>query len=360
MRIFDAFPFDGELDLLEYRLKETFALVDHFVLVEAGETYRGSPKPFSFVQSEARFAWARGKIRHVRLAGLGPVSSPPRQRAAVQRNAIRLALADAAPDDIILLLDVDEVPSRSLLERLRAEGLDRPRRLAMTRHYGFADTLGPRSPCCPNPVDPFPTAPERPRPGAWARLDPCWHGQSGVAAPVRALERTTPFDLRFGLPLGEPLPDSGRHFTSVDPSARLERKLGRVFHAEYDGPRETSPDHLARCRRYSVHHRGWFYAERPDGPLPEDLRRLLRDHPGLGSPPPPPALARRLARSWSWLRLWKRLPDPAVAAVDRHFERLAPLLALPLLLCDLARAGLAAGMRATGTRLGPERGPGHH
>ena len=360
MRIFDAFPFDGELDLLEFRLKETSDLVDHFILVEAGETYRGAPKAFSFAENEARFAWARGKIRHVRLAGLGPASSPPKRRAAVQRNAILLALADSAPDDLILLLDVDEVPSRSLLERLRAEGLDRPRRLAMTRHYGFADTLGPRSPCCPDPADPFPTAPERPRPGAWDGLDACWHGQSGVAAPVRALERTAPFDLRFGLPLGEPLADSGRHFTSVDPSARLERKLGRVFHEEYDGPRETSPHHLARCRRYSVHHRGWFYAERPRGPLPEDLLRLLRDHPGLRSPPPPPPLARRLARSWSWLRLWKRLPDRAVAAVDRHFEGLAPLLALPLLLCDLGRAGLAAGMRATGTRLGPERGPGHH
>lgn len=359
MRIFDTFPFDGELDLLEYRLKETFDLVDHFVLVEAGETYRGTPKPFSFAENEARFAWARGKIRHVKLAGLGP-AAPPRERAAVQRNAMRLALADAAPDDIVLLLDVDEVPSRALLERLREDGLDRPRRLAMTRHYGFADALGPRSPCCPDPGDPFPAAAGRRRPGLWESLDPCWHGQSGVAAPVRALDARKPFDLRFGLPLGEPLPAAGRHFTSVDPSARLERKLKRVFHQEYDGPRETSPEHLDRCRRYGIHHRGWWYAEQPLGPLPEDLQRLLRDHPRLAAPAPRPALARRLARSWSWLRLWKRLPDPAVAAVDRHFERLAPLLALPLLLCDLGRAGLAAGMRATGTRIGAVEGPRHH
>jgi beta-1,4-mannosyl-glycoprotein beta-1,4-N-acetylglucosaminyltransferase len=360
VRIFDTFPLDGELDLLEFRLKETFDLVDHFILVEAGETYRGAPKPFTFADHEARFGWARGKIRHVRLAGLGPPSANPRDRAAVQRNAIRLALGDAARDDIVLLLDVDEVPSRGLLERLRAGGLDRPRRLAMTRHYGFADTLGPRSPCCPDPADPFPIAAERARPGTWEGLDPCWLGQSGVAAPVGALEAALPFDLRFKLPLGEPLADSGRHLTSVDPSARLERKLSRVFHQEYDGPRETSPEHLARCRRYAVHHRGWFYAERPEGALPADLQRLLSAHPGLASPDPPPALARRLARSWSWIRLWKRLPDQAVAAVDRHFERLAPLLALPLLLCDLGRAALAAGMRATGTRIGTAGWPAHH
>jgi beta-1,4-mannosyl-glycoprotein beta-1,4-N-acetylglucosaminyltransferase len=360
VRIFDTFPFDGELDLLEFRLRETFDLVDHFILVEAGETYRGAAKGFAFAQNAARFGWARAKIRHVKLSGLGPVGAAPRARAAVQRDSIRLALGDAAPDDIVLLLDVDEVPSRAVLERLRAEGLDRPRRLAMTRHYGFADTLGPRSPCCPDPADPFPVAAQWRRPGDWAGLESFWHGQSGVAAPVRALDSATPFDLRFRLPLGDPIPAAGRHFTSVDPSTRLERKLKRVFHAEYDGPRETSPEHLQRCRRYGIHHRGWWYSERPTGPLPDDLERLLRAHPGLAAPPRPRPLARRLARSWSWLRLWKRLPDRAVAAVDRRFEQLAPILALPLLLCDFGRAGLAAGMRATGRRIGGEGWPAHH
>ena len=359
MRIFDAFPFDGELDLLDFHLREAFDLVDWFILIEAAETYRGAAKPFVFAGNVDRFGWARGKIRHVKLAGLGPAAATPRQRAAAQRNAVLLALADARPDDVLLLLDVDEVPSRPLLQRLRAEGLDRPRRLAMTRHYGFADTLGPRSPCCPDPADPFPAAGARHRPGPWDRLDQCWHGHSGVATPIRGLVGTTPFQLRFGLPLAEPIAGAGRHFTSVDPSTRLERKLGRVFHEEWDGPRERSPDHLRRCRRHAVHHRGWWYAERPSGPMPEDLERLLRDHPQLASPPPPPALARRLVRSWAWLRLWKRLPDRAVAAVDRHFERLAPLLAVPLLLLDVARGGLAAAMRATGTRIGEARPPQH-
>lgn len=355
MRIFDTFPFDGELDLLDYRLRETFDLVDHFVLVEAGETYRGSAKPFTFAEHERRFGWARSKIRHVRLDRLGPPSATPRERAAAQRNAVLLALADARPDDVVLLLDVDEVPSRSLLQFLQAHGLETPRRLAMTRHYGFADTLGPSSPCCPDPGDPFPAAAGRSKPGPWAELEPRWHGHSGVAAPVGALQGALPFDLRFGLKQSEPIAGAGRHFTSVDPSARLERKLGRVFHEEYDGPRATSPEHLERCRLHSVHHRGWWYAERPPGPLPEDLERLLRDHPGLAASAPRPALARRLVRSWAWLRLWKGLPDALVRAVDRRFERLAPLLALPLLLCDLGRAALAGTMRAAGLRAGGAR-----
>lgn len=356
MRIFDTFPFDGELDLLAHRLEETSDLVDAFVLVEAGETYRGAPKPFLFEENKARFGWAAAKIRHVKLETLGPRAANPRDRASVQRNAAVLALGDAEPDDVVLLLDVDEVPSRALLERLRAKGLDRPRRLEMTRHYGFADMLGPRSPCCPSAGDPFPAAVDRPRPLGWDRLEPFWHGHSGTAVRWRDLAASSAMTLRFGLPLDGPIAGAGRHFTSVDPSARLHRKLPRMFHAEFDGARETDEAHLERCRAHAVHHRGWWYAERPEGPLPDDVERLVRRQPGIAfGQEPPPRLSRLLVRTWAWLRLWKALPDGMVRLVDRHFERMAPLLAPPLLLCELGRR--AAATFAKG-RTGPQ--PGHH
>jgi beta-1,4-mannosyl-glycoprotein beta-1,4-N-acetylglucosaminyltransferase len=359
VRIVDTFPFDGELDLLEHRLRESEGLVDQVILVEAAETYRGARKKLLFKENRERFAWAASRIRHVVVRRLGGDDALPRERAAVQRNAILLALRDAASDDVVLLLDVDEIPSRSLLERLRSEGIDRPRRLAMTRHYVFADLLGPRSPCCPTAADPFPTALARQEPGRWDTLPATWHGFSGVAVPRRSLDERTAFDLRFRTPLDDPLPDAGRHFSSVDPSARPQQKLSRMFHAEYDGARETAAAHLERCRRHAVHHRGWWYAERPDGAVPPDVGRLLARCPQLRAPPLPSPLARRLVRSWAWLRLWKPLPGRLVGAVDRHFDRLRPLLAPPLLLLDLGRAGLAAALRATGLRLGAERPPQH-
>ncbi|HEX8573283.1 MAG TPA: hypothetical protein VF759_11090 [Allosphingosinicella sp.] len=358
MRLFDSFPFDGELDLLEFRLRENFDLIDHFILVEAGETYRGAPKPFAFAENQARFDWARGKIRHVALASLARGPATPRDRAAVQRNAAMLALDDAAAGDVVLLLDVDEVPSRSLLERLRSDGLDRPRRLAMTRHHGFADMLAPRSPCCPTGADPFPAAAPWLKPGRWEAPGDCWLGHSGVAAPAQALKSQSAFDLRYGLPLGEPIPEAGRHYSAVDPSASLGRKLVRAFHEEYDGPRERSPDHLERCRRYRVHHRGWWYAERPEGPLPADVARLIAAAPATAAPGEGSKLERRLVRSWAWLRLWRGLPDRGVAAVDRNFERWRPLLALPLLVADSGRSAAAGLLRLVGRR-GPARSHGH-
>lgn len=44
-KIVDAFPFYNELDMLEFRLKELWDTVDHFVLVEATVSYVGNPKP---------------------------------------------------------------------------------------------------------------------------------------------------------------------------------------------------------------------------------------------------------------------------------------------------------------------------
>lgn len=357
MRIYDSFPFDGELDLLDHHLRECFDLVDTFVLIEAAETYRGEAKECVFDRNRKRFAWAAAKIRHVKLSSLGP-GPTARNRAAVQRNAVMLALGDAAPKDAVLLLDVDEVPSRDLLQRLRADGLQAPQRLAMTRHYGFADALGPRSPCCPTAADPFAAAVPWVKPGRWDALADCWYGHSAVATPRAALAQCSPFDMRYSLPLGDVLREAGRHFSSVDPSTRLSRKLARVFHEEYDGPRERSPAHLERCRRHNVHHRGWWYAEAPSGPLPDDVARLLQAQPDVGMPATPAPLERRLVRIWACVRLWRRLPDPLVAAIDRQFERWRPLLAPPLLLLEVGRGLAARALRLAGRR--PLRTQAHH
>ncbi|MEY2927191.1 MAG: hypothetical protein RL367_1668, partial [Pseudomonadota bacterium] len=314
-RIFDAFPFDGELDLLEFHLRETFDHVDFFVLIEAGQTYRGDPKPCHFDANQPRFAWARHKIRPVRLARLGSETATARERAAVQRQAMTLALGDAAPDDIILLLDVDEVPSVSALQHLRVHGLAAPQRLEMTRHYGFADRLGPASPCCPADDLPFASAHKHQAPGAWATLDPRWFGHSGVAIPFSALANRSAFDLRYATPMGEPMRDAGRHYSSVDPTTRLEDKLGRVFHAEWDGPRERDPRHLARCRRFGVHHRGWWYADRPAGDLPDDVARLVAVLPSAEGGACPHSVMRRLVRAWAWMRLSPLLPARLVRLI---------------------------------------------
>jgi beta-1,4-mannosyl-glycoprotein beta-1,4-N-acetylglucosaminyltransferase len=356
-RIYDTFLFDGELDLLQHRLRENYDHTDVFVLVEAAQTYRGEPKPLHFELNRARFAWASSKLRAVKLNALGGSAAEPRVRAEVQRNSILLGLYDAAPTDVVLLLDADEIPSEALLRKLRADGLQEPHRLQMTRHYQKLNILAPASTCCIDRQLPFAFATGRHQPPTWNTTGDLWSGRSGVATPVRCFQKEggiSPYALRFGVTARHVLKDAGRHLTVVDPSASLSRKLGRVFHAEWATELGTYLPHLLRCEEHAVHHRGWWYAELLDGTLPPDLARLASACPAVKRTTPLlPVWKRRLVRTWAWFRVWRGWPAPWVRFIDRNFEVLLIALALPLTVIEFARFILAVAM-AEGRSLEPD------
>jgi hypothetical protein len=72
-KIWDTFPFSGELDVLEARLHELDEVIDHFVIVESSQTYRGHDKPLYFEENKERFSAFLHKIVHVKL----PEAEPP-------------------------------------------------------------------------------------------------------------------------------------------------------------------------------------------------------------------------------------------------------------------------------------------
>ena len=109
----------NELDMLEMRLTETDGLIDRHLLVESAVTHRGVPKPMCWPQAGKRFArWSRN-VGYVEAAL--PEVPEPWVREHAQRDAAWPAIdAEAADDDIVLIGDLDEIPSRSLIERARA------------------------------------------------------------------------------------------------------------------------------------------------------------------------------------------------------------------------------------------------
>jgi hypothetical protein len=146
---------------------------------------------------------------------------------------------------------------------------------------------------------------------------------------------------RLLLPLG----GAGRHLCFVDPSSRPARKLQRVSHTELAEARDRSRVHLNRCARYAVHHRGWWYAERPMGSLPPDLQRLVDRQPQMATRTRPAGIIlRRVVRCWAWVRIFPFLSDALVSSVDQHFRLYAPVLAPLLLTIDLLRAVAATFM----------------
>jgi Glycosyltransferase family 17 len=111
VRAWDTFIFNDELDMLECRLAELEkSIVYRHVLVEAPVTHRGRPKPLHYTENKDRFtAWA-GKIIHVVAPEL-PRGPNPWVREHTQREYSRRGLGDAAPGDLILHGDADEIPA---------------------------------------------------------------------------------------------------------------------------------------------------------------------------------------------------------------------------------------------------------
>lgn len=119
-RVFDCFPFFNELDVLEIRLAELDALVDHFVIVEATRTHTGKPKPLYFADNRRRYERFDHKIIHVVVDDLPCEPSNHWGREIFQRQAIVRGLGQARPDDRIITSDCDEIPKPDALRRALA------------------------------------------------------------------------------------------------------------------------------------------------------------------------------------------------------------------------------------------------
>lgn len=108
--IYDCFSFFNELDLLEIRLNVLKDVVDRFVLVEAGETHAGKPKPFYFEENRGRFAAFLDRIEYVKIERFPKECKTAWWRENIQRNAIADGLRGAKDEDTIIISDVDEIP----------------------------------------------------------------------------------------------------------------------------------------------------------------------------------------------------------------------------------------------------------
>lgn len=119
-KVYDGFLFFNELDLLEIRLNELNDVVDKFVLVECSLTHASKQKPYYFEENKDRFSAFLHKIIHVKVDDHPEIPVREARKGLVhnrhemewfQRECISRGFVDASPEDIILLSDIDEIPS---------------------------------------------------------------------------------------------------------------------------------------------------------------------------------------------------------------------------------------------------------
>ncbi|GJJ77997.1 beta-1,4-mannosyl-glycoprotein beta-1,4-N-acetylglucosaminyltransferase [Entomortierella parvispora] len=120
--LYDAVIFSVELDMLEIRIRETWDVVDYFMILESNSTFTGLAKETVFANNRKRFEFAESKIRY-RMLPLSPLEKG--QSAWVNEGRMRDGMTDFLLEsgirdgDLVTTADVDEVISKRTLELLK-------------------------------------------------------------------------------------------------------------------------------------------------------------------------------------------------------------------------------------------------
>jgi beta-1,4-mannosyl-glycoprotein beta-1,4-N-acetylglucosaminyltransferase len=221
-KIYDCFLFFNELEILEIKLNELYNHVDHFVLVESTETFRGNPKPLLFEENKQKFSQFLDKIIHIVVAE-HLETNDPWQREAYQRNQILKGLTGCDDNDIVIIEDLDEIVRASKLPELIAPLLEnRSQSIAcnQTIYTYFLNRYGHRRGSVTN-----------------------WHGS--VAAKYAYVKTRSPNAVRIERKCDESaIHDAGWHFTYMGGLHQVRKKLESFSHSELDNEPFKQPQRI--------------------------------------------------------------------------------------------------------------------
>jgi len=154
--IIDTFLFFQELDLLEIRLEYLYPFIDKFIIVEARQSFKGNTKDYIFEKNIKRYHKYQDKIIYHKIEDIqydyaGLINFLKKSNSKISkkisqfiekhdyydknnlsyildsyhRECIHLALEKNCKDkDIILMSDLDEIPSFQVIKKLEQIKLD--------------------------------------------------------------------------------------------------------------------------------------------------------------------------------------------------------------------------------------------
>ncbi|CAF1885058.1 unnamed protein product [Brassica napus] len=120
-RVFDAVLFSNEVDMLTIRWKDLHPYVTQFVILESNSTFTGLPKPLVFAANRENFGFVEPRLTYGSIGGRFRRGENPFVEEAYQRIALDqlIRLAGIQEDDLLIMSDVDEIPSSHTINLLR-------------------------------------------------------------------------------------------------------------------------------------------------------------------------------------------------------------------------------------------------
>jgi len=116
MKIYDCFSYWDEDLLLDLRLNILDKFVDYFVIVEGNKTWQNNYKKLRFDIN--KFPKFKEKIIYIPVEDL-PGGDDPYLRENFQRNCITRGLKESLENDLVIISDLDEIPSPEAIEEFK-------------------------------------------------------------------------------------------------------------------------------------------------------------------------------------------------------------------------------------------------
>lgn len=263
-KVLDVFLFTHEFDMLELRLRTLWPVVDKFLMMEGDHNFANQPKAMRFEEQKDRFAWAEDKMIHIQHTGKfndyvydeskpfpyggGELFVEHQHRQALYEYA--KSAPEFEPDDILLISDVDEIPSVEIIENLR-QGADFPSPLLMHQDFYYYNIKGHRG--------------KR------------WHGTMAM---------------RFGHDLGDigaarskrdrmkfVNKNCGWHLAHFYDADGIAEKLKHSSHQHYNTPDFNDAEYLKDCIKTGKNYLGKPDGDLPPEPLPDYLLKEMARFP---------------------------------------------------------------------------------
>ncbi|GAA0185650.1 glycosyltransferase [Lithospermum erythrorhizon] len=120
-KVYDAVIFNNEMDMLTIRWKELYPYITQFVLLESNSTFTGLPKPYFFAKNRKQFNFVEPRLTYATVGGRFRKGENPFVEEAYERLALDqlLKIAGIEDDDLLIMSDVDEIPSAHTINLLR-------------------------------------------------------------------------------------------------------------------------------------------------------------------------------------------------------------------------------------------------
>ena len=231
--IVDSFLYFNEKELADLRIKYLNDVVDSFVVIEANVTHQGKSKQWNFSSLlENELKQYKDKIKYHQLKiDINKVKNDEGwifenvkgglswKIENMQRNYIQNACKDFSKDDIILISDVDEIPSKNKIQFLKNCNFDE---IAPVGFEQFLFHLNCN----------------------YLNLSK-WIGS--VATTKDILEKYKPQDLRNSKLRISYFVRAGWSFSSFGGIKKVQQKIEAFAHTEYNKDIYKDEKHLKKC-----------------------------------------------------------------------------------------------------------------